>query len=113
MRSNSTHCPVIRLATQIATIIISALSCVGIDGLDVVSFLQSQGATGQQPPRTESPGDLFLSRLNAEEHDVDRLPTSDEQKHADLLEKVFKFGLNQSQYLIEVQVIRNRIQKQG
>ena len=50
MRSNSTHCPVIRLATQIATIIISALSCVGIDGLDVVSFLQSQGATGQQPP---------------------------------------------------------------
>jgi hypothetical protein len=48
----------------------------------------------------QPPADLLSSRLSIE--DEEKLTS--EQKHADLLEKVIKFGLNQSQYLIEVQV---------
>jgi hypothetical protein len=44
--------------------------------------------------------DLLSSRLSPE--DEEKLTS--EQRHADLLERVIKFGLNQSQHLIEVQV---------
>jgi hypothetical protein len=63
------------------------------------------GTVAQHEPASDGNDDLFLSRLNVEaDPEASQLSASDAQKHADLLERVIKFGLNQSQYLIEVQV---------
>jgi len=68
--------------------------------IDIAGLLQSpaEDDTASNPEAGDTAPLAF--RLSPE--DEERLTS--EQKHADLLEKVIKFGLNQSQYLIEIQV---------
>ena len=67
--------------------------------IDIAGLLQSPADDTASNPEA---GDTAPLAFRLSPDDEERLTS--EQKHADLLEKVIKFGLNQSQYLIEIQV---------